>query len=93
MPLPVTNDFLRVQDAYLQEEIRQKGITTLSALEFGQKKIIFMRYYHAGDVDDIVMLNAMLASPTCIGHSYLMLSPIEAASAQEENREAQNLAW
>ena len=43
MPLPVTNDFLRVQDAYLQEEIRQKGITTLSALEPIQKEIYLWR--------------------------------------------------
>lgn len=33
MPLPVTNEFLKVQDAYLQEETRQKGITDLDDLQ------------------------------------------------------------
>lgn len=32
-PLPVTDAFLHMQDAYLQEEIRRKGITRLSDLE------------------------------------------------------------
>ena len=30
MPLPVSADFLKVQDAYLQEETENKGITDLS---------------------------------------------------------------
>ncbi len=33
MPLPVSDDFLKVQDAYLQEETEKKGITDLSALK------------------------------------------------------------
>lgn len=32
MPGPVSQDFLTVQDAYLQEETRRKGITDLSDL-------------------------------------------------------------
>lgn len=32
MPLPVTDEFLAVQDAYLQEETRQKGITNAADL-------------------------------------------------------------
>lgn len=32
MPLPVGEEFLTVQDAYLQEEIRRKGITDLTGL-------------------------------------------------------------
>ena len=33
MPAPVSDEFLGVQDAYLQEEIRRKGITDLQELE------------------------------------------------------------
>ena len=33
LPLPAGDDFLRVQDAYLQEEIAQKGITSIDDLE------------------------------------------------------------
>lgn len=43
MPLPVTDKFLTIQDAYLQEEIRQKGITALSDLKPVQKGLYFWR--------------------------------------------------
>ena len=43
MPLPVTEEFLTVQDAYLQEETRQKGITALSDIEPAQKGIYLWR--------------------------------------------------
>lgn len=43
MPLPVTEEFLRVQNTYLQEETRQKGITALSDLEPVQKEIYLWR--------------------------------------------------
>ena len=33
LPLPICDDFLRVQDEYLQEEIAQKGITSIDDLE------------------------------------------------------------
>ena len=33
LPLPISDDFLRVQDEYLQEEIAQKGITSTDDLE------------------------------------------------------------
>ena len=33
MPLPISDDFLRVQDEYLQEEIAEKGITSIDDLE------------------------------------------------------------
>ena len=33
MPKPVTNDFLQIQDEYLQEENRRKGITDLADLQ------------------------------------------------------------
>ncbi|MEM0529266.1 protein-ADP-ribose hydrolase [Zongyangia sp. HA2173] len=32
MPWPISEDFLKMQDAYLQEEIRRKGITGLDSL-------------------------------------------------------------
>lgn len=43
IPKPVTEEFLTVQDAYLQEETRQKGITALSDLEPIQKGIYLWR--------------------------------------------------
>lgn len=43
MPEPVTEEFLAVQNAYLQEETRRKGITTLSDLEPVQKEIYLWR--------------------------------------------------
>ena len=43
MPKPVTEEFLMVQDAYLQEEIRRKGITALSDLEPVSKEIYLWR--------------------------------------------------
>ena len=33
LPLPIGDDFIRVQDEYLQEEIAQKGITSIDDLE------------------------------------------------------------
>ena len=43
MPKPVTEEFLTVQNAYLQEETRRKGITALSDLEPVQKGIYLWR--------------------------------------------------
>lgn len=43
MPEPVTEEFLAVQNAYLQEETRKKGITALSDLEPVQKEIYLWR--------------------------------------------------
>ena len=43
MPLPATDEFLAVQDAYLQEETRKKGVTALSDLEPVQKGIYLWR--------------------------------------------------
>ena len=43
MPLPVTEEFLTVQNAYLQEETRRKGITALADLEPVQKEIYLWR--------------------------------------------------
>lgn len=70
MPLPVTDEFLAVQDAYLQEEIRQKGITALSDLEPAQKGLYLWR----GDItalqcDGIVnAVNSQLLGCFCPNH-------------------------
>lgn len=45
-PLPVSEEFLQVQDAYLQEETAKKGITTFSELEAVQTGI----YLWKGDI-------------------------------------------
>lgn len=46
MPLPVSDDFLAIQDEYLRGEIRQKGITSLEDLEPIQPDI----YLWQGDI-------------------------------------------
>lgn len=46
MPEPASERFLEVQDAYLQEEIRRKGITDISALRPVQPGI----YLWQGDI-------------------------------------------
>lgn len=46
MPEPVSDEFLAVQDAYLQEELRCKGITELSSLSPVQEGI----YLWQGDI-------------------------------------------
>lgn len=76
MPIPVTDEFLTVQDAYLQEETRQKGITALSDLEPVQKGLYLWR----GDItalqcDGIVnaansqMLGCFCPNHGCIDNS------------------------
>lgn len=70
MPLPVTDEFLAVQDACLQEEIRQKGITALSDLGPAQKGLYLWR----GDItalqcDGIVnAANSQLLGCFCPNH-------------------------
>ncbi|MCC8139870.1 MAG: protein-ADP-ribose hydrolase [Lachnospiraceae bacterium] len=46
MPKPVSGEFLKIQDAYLQEETRQKGITELSDLTPMQEDV----YLWQGDI-------------------------------------------
>ncbi len=46
MPQPVSPEFLKVQDAYLQEETRRKGITRLADLKPVQPGI----YLWQGDI-------------------------------------------
>ncbi len=70
MPLPVTDDFLAVQDAYLQEETREKGVTALSDLKPVQKGFYLWR----GDIttlqcDGIVnAANSQLLGCFCPNH-------------------------
>lgn len=46
MPLPVTDEFLTIQDTYLQEEVRQKGITSVADLQPLQDEL----YLWQGDI-------------------------------------------
>lgn len=46
MPASVSEDFLHIQDAYLQEETRRKGVTALGNLEPLQKEL----YLWQGDI-------------------------------------------
>lgn len=46
MPLPITDDFIVIQDEYLREETRQKGITSLDDLQPIQPDI----YLWQGDI-------------------------------------------
>lgn len=43
LPQPVSETFLKVQDAYLQEEIRRKGITDISTLQPMEQGIYLWR--------------------------------------------------
>ena len=70
MPEPVTEEFLTIQNAYLQEETRRKGITALSDLEPIQKEIYLWR----GDIttlqcDAIVnVANSQMLGCFCPNH-------------------------
>ena len=50
MPAPASQEFLQIQDAYLQEELRQKGITPLSSLRPVQGGIYLWQggHHHPG---------------------------------------------
>ena len=84
MPLPVNDAFLDVQNAYLQEEIRRKGITKLTELEPIQKGL----YLWQGDIttlecDAIVnaancqMLGCFCPNHGCIDNSIHTFSGIQ----------------
>lgn len=91
MPLPVTDEFLTVQDAYLQEEMRQKGITALSDLEPIQKGLYLWR----GDIttlqcDGIVnaansqMLGCFCPNHGCIDNAIHTFAGVQLRSACAE---------
>lgn len=71
MPSPVSNAFLEVQNAYLQEEIRQKGITAFADLQPMQSGM----YLWQGDIttlccDAIVnAANSQMLGCFCPNHS------------------------
>ncbi len=84
MPKPVSDEFLKVQNDYLQEEIKQKGITSLSDLEPIQKEIYLWR----GDIttlqcDSIVnaansqMLGCFVPSHSCIDNAIHTYAGVE----------------
>lgn len=65
MPLPLNDAFLTVQDAYLQEAIRQKGITSLADLEPLQKGLYLWR----GDITTLrcdAIVNAANSQMPCV---------------------------
>lgn len=70
MPLPVSDEFLAIQDAYLQEEIRRKGITNVRDLQPFQPGL----YLWKGDIttlqcDSIVnAANSRLLGCFCPNH-------------------------
>lgn len=50
MPMPAEEEFLRVQDEYLREEIRRKGITDIRSLEPVEKELYIWR----GDITTLM---------------------------------------
>ncbi|MCD7727500.1 MAG: protein-ADP-ribose hydrolase [Ruminococcus sp.] len=83
-PKPVSDEFLKVQDAYLREETRQKGITTLDTLQPIEQGI----YLWKGDIttlacDAIVnaansqMLGCFCPNHGCIDNAIHTFSGVE----------------
>ncbi len=88
MPLPASNEFLEIQDAYLQEETRTKGITRFSGLAPVQEGI----YLWQGDIttlacDAVVnaansqMLGCFCPCHGCIDNAIHTFSGIQLRSA------------
>lgn len=84
MPHPVSKEFLKVQDVYLQEEIRRKGITDFADLKPVQKGL----YLWKGDIttlccDAIVnaansqMLGCFIPCHSCIDNAIHTFSGIQ----------------
>lgn len=99
MPQPINQDFLTIQDAYLQEEIKQKGITDLSDLTPIQKGI----YLWQGDIttlrcDAIVnaansqMLGCFVPCHSCIDNAIHTFSGVQLLIACEEIMQKQDHA-
>ncbi len=83
-PKPASDEFLKIQDAYLQEETRQKGITTLDTLQSIEQGI----YLWKGDIttlacDAIVnaansqMLGCFCPNHGCIDNAIHTFSGVE----------------
>ena len=96
LPLPAGDDFLRVQDAYLQEEIAQKGITSTDDLEPIKPDI----YLWQGDIttlkcDAIVnaansgMTGCSIPNHRCIDNAIHTFSGVELRLACAELMEQQ----
>ncbi len=96
MPRPVSREFLEVQDAYLQEEIRLKGITTLADLNPVQKGIYLWR----GDIttlrcDGIVnaansrMLGCFVPGHDCIDNAIHTFAGVQLRAVCAEIRRQQ----
>ena len=96
LPLPAGDDFLRVQDAYLQEEIAQKGITSTDDLEPIKPDI----YLWQGDITTLkcdVIVNAANSGMTgcyipnhrCIDNAIHTFSGVELRLACAELMEQQ----
>lgn len=88
MPLPVSDEFLEIQDAYLQEETRKKGITRLSELIPVQEGICLWQ----GDITTLVcdaivnaansqMLGCFCPCHDCIDNAIHTFSGIQLRSA------------
>lgn len=91
MPLPVNNEFLTIQDTYLQEEVRQKGITSVVDLQPLQQGM----YLWQGDIttlkcDGIVnaansqMLGCFCPNHGCIDNAIHTFSGVQLRSACAE---------
>lgn len=96
MPLPVGKEFLEIQDAYLQEETRRKGITDLDDLSLVQEDIYLWR----GDIttlrcDAIVnaansqMLGCFYPCHSCIDNAIHTFSGVQLRRACAEIMEKQ----
>lgn len=96
MPKPVSNQFLEVQDAYLQEATRQKGITDLSELTPVQDSI----YLWQGDITslhcgaivnaaNLSMLGCFYPNHGCIDNAIHTYAGIQLRAACSEFMERQ----
>lgn len=96
MPIPADNEFLVVQDAYLQEETKRKGITELSNLQPIEKELYLWR----GDIttlrcDAIVnaansqMLGCFCPNHGCIDNAIHTFAGIQLRLACDELMEKQ----
>lgn len=97
MPLPVTEEFLTIQDAYLQEELRQKGMINIVDLQPLQGEL----YLWQGDIttiqcDSIVnaansqMLGCFYPNHSCIDNAIHTFAGVQLRLACAELMRKQN---